>query len=243
MKIINLNLKNLRNDEHYQFQSDFKGLLIQYDAASLGIEVDYNNYLPLYTQEEEALDKIIKSAITEELADADKLRDFTFRGLCNSVQAGCHHFNAAKQQAGQNLQVVFNRFGNLSIKPYDEETAAITALVSDLQTTYTADITSLGIGDWVTELKANNQHFETTKNIRYTEEGAKTQLRMKLVRNAVDRAYRGIAEHINALIIVNGYIHYKDFVNALNLRNDHYKMVVAQRKGRNNKDINLPTVV
>jgi hypothetical protein len=109
MKIISFYLKNLRNEEHYQFQTDFKGLVVQHDASLLGIEVDFNNYLPLYAQEGEAIDKIIKSAITEELADADKKRDFTFRGLCAAIDAGCHHFNAAATLATQRQkqQLVF----------------------------------------------------------------------------------------------------------------------------------------
>ena len=233
MKIISFYLKNLRNEEHYQFQTDFKGLVVQHDATSLGIEVDFNNYLPLYAEEGEAIDKIIKSAITEELSDADKKRDFTFRGLCAAIDAGCHHFNAAKQHAAKNLQVVIDRYGNVGDKPYDEETAAISALVVDMETTYAPDVATLGIGDWIVELKANNLSFDTIKNNRYTEEGSKTQLHMKEVRTTVDAAYRIIAEHLHALIIVNGDVHYKDFVNALNLRIEHYKMVLSQRNGRN----------
>ncbi len=236
MKIQKIHLINLRNEEHYQFQTDFKGLVDYYTAAALGIEVAYAVYLALYADESTALDMIRKSAITGKITEADLLRDITFRGLSDAVKAAGNHFNSSVKEAAARLQVALGHYGNLTLKPYDEETAAIAALITDLRTTYAPDAAITGITDWINELQANNTAFNTLKKERYTEKAGKTQLRMKEVRTEIDVAYRTIAERINALIIVNGEATYTEFVNELNQRIEQYNLVLAQRKGRNAKE-------
>lgn len=235
MKIQKIHLINLRNEEHYQFQTDFKGLVDRYTPAALGIEVAYAVYLVLYGDEGTALDMIRKSAVTEKITEADLLRDFTFRGLRDAIKAAGNHFNPSVKEAAARLQVALNHYGNLTLKPYDEETAAIAALIADLRTTYAPDATLTGINDWINELQTNNTAFDTLKKERYTEEAGKTQLRMKEVRTEIDATFRTITERINALIIVNGEATYAEFVNELNQRIENYQNLLAQRQGRNAK--------
>ena len=204
MKIQSLNLNNLRNEEHFQFQSEFKALVETNTTATLGIDAQFHDYVPQFKNEAEALDVIRKSASTEDLAEADIIRDATFRGLSDAVNAASRHFSPEVKLAAARLQPVFDHYGNLARKPFDEETAAIKSLTNDLQTTYANDATIIGIKDWVLELIKDNNQFETIKNDRYTEEAAKTQLRMKEVRTAIDSIYNTIVKRINALIIVNG---------------------------------------
>ncbi|MCX6237114.1 MAG: DUF6261 family protein [Bacteroidia bacterium] len=163
-------------------------------------------------------------------------RDFTFRGLSDTVKAGGNHFNPLVRQAASRIQVVFDHYGNLTLKSYDEETAAINALISDLNSNNAADVTTLGISGWLTELQANNTAFDTLMKSRYSQEAAKTQLRMKQVRLELDAAYRIITNRINALIIVNGDAAYKAFVDELNQRIERYGNNMSIRSGRNAKD-------
>ncbi len=236
MAIQKIHLIKLRNEEHYQFQTDFKGLVDHYTAAALGIEVAYAVYIVLYADEGTALDMIRKSAITGKITEADLLRDITFRGLRDAVKAAGNHFNPSVKEAADRLQVALDHYGNLTLKPYDEETAAIVALITDLRTTYAPDAALTGISDWINELQANNTAFDTLKKERYTEDAGKTQLRMKEVRTEIDATFRTITDRINALIIVNGEAAYTEFVNELNQRIEQYNLVIAQRKGRNAKE-------
>ncbi|MCX6239142.1 MAG: DUF6261 family protein [Bacteroidia bacterium] len=71
---------------------------------------------------------------------------------------------------------------------------------------------------------------------RYSEEAAKTQLRMRQVRLEADAAYKQITGRINALIIVNGETVYKTFVDELNQRIERYSNNAAIRSGQNSKD-------
>lgn len=235
MKIEALKTSNLRNEEHYQFQTEFKALVEQFTPITLGIEAAFAAYLPLYANETEALDIITKSAVTDEIANADNLRDSTYRGLCDTVKGASNHFSDKKREAATRIQIVLDHFGNINTKTYDEQTAAIKSLIADLNGQYADDVATLRLDEWLTELQANNNAFEALMNERYTDDAGKTQLRMKQVRKEVDSAYKTITIRIDALVVVNGPEAYSGFVDELNVRIERYNNTLAQRKGRNDK--------
>jgi len=232
MEITKINLSNLRNEEHFQFQTEFKDLVIQTGASTLNIETQFTDYQILYDQEEEALQVIRKSATTEQLAEADTDRDILTRGATDAVKSGLNHFSEEKRMAAARLKILLDQYGNISRKPYDEETAAIYKLVKESQGPYAADVTTLDMADWFTELNTKNLAFETLMKSRYSEEAAKTELRMKQVRIDIDAGYRGIADRLDALMLINGTSGYEAFVRELNSRADKYNDILAQRKGR-----------
>jgi hypothetical protein len=235
MRINELSLSILHNEEHYQFHTDVTNLVQTSDPVKLNIAVAFAPYLAKYNDEQKALDIIRKSAFTEEITQADILRDTTFRGFSDAVLSATRHFNADVRQAASRLQVVFDHYGNLTTKPYDEETAAIGSMVTDLTTTNAADLATTQLTGWATALKANNDAFAELKKSRYTEKSELPMLRMKETRVSTDAAYRTLTERINALIVVNGETGYTAFVNELNKRVEAYSNSLAQRKGRNAK--------
>lgn len=235
MEILYLKSTRLHNEEHFQFHTEFVSQIDKTTPAELGIETQYSAYKPLHANEFEALSFIRKSHITDELADADNLRDFTFRGLSDSVKAGGNHFNPLVRHAAARVQVVFDHYGNLTIKSYDDETASINKFVSELKVNYASDVIILGIADWLDELQSNNDAFVELQQSRNSKEAEKTQLRMRQVRLEVDAAFRTITNRINALIIVNGEGAYKSFVNELNTQVEKYNNNLAIRLGHNAK--------
>ena len=232
MKISKIHLKGLRNEEHFQFHTEIVGLIESNNPQALGVDGLLPGYKANHADEAEALDLIRKSAVTDDLATADTLRDTTFMGMKAALKSARNHFQAEKRQAAARVKIVFDHYGKVTLKPYDEETASINSLLTDLQP-LSADLATLGLTDWATELAANNQAFATLKKERYTEASAKTQLRMKEVRVLVDENYKLITERIGALMVVNGESAYTAFVNELNHRIDAYSRTLAQRKGRN----------
>lgn len=236
MEIKNVKSHELRNEEHFQFQTEFKDLVDHYGSTPLGIETAYTAYLPLYSNEAEALDVIQKSSFTPQIAEADHKRDGTNRGLSDTITGATQHFNTEVREAAQRLQMVIDSFGNINVKTYDAQNAATNALVTDLETTHAADVATVGVADWVAELKANNAAFEALMDERYTQESGKTQLKMKEVRINVDQAYTTITRRIGALAIVNGPEAYEAFIKELNKRVEKFNNTLAQRKGRNKKN-------
>lgn len=236
MRTSKIDLSRLRNEEHFQFQTEFKASVAKYSAQALSIEALYATWEPLYAQELEALQVIRKSATTEQLAIADTERDEIFRGFADAVKSLLNHFSADKRMAASRVNVVLDQYGNVARKSYDEETAAITKLVQEANGALRADIATLGLADWIAELDTRNKAFDALMKSRYSEAAAKTELRMKQVRAEIDLVYRAIADRLDALMLLNGPAAYEPFVRELNTRVDRYNDIIAMRKGRNAKD-------
>jgi hypothetical protein len=236
MELNALKLKDLRNEEHSQFHLDFKGLVNQFTVNTLGIETLYPAYQTAFDLEVTALNVVQASAVTSDLFVADSERDNTASGLTGTIKSALNHFDPEVRSAANRLMLLLDTYGNLAIKPYDQETASITKLVSELEGSYAADVATLGVGGWVAELKARNNAFDSLKNQRYSENSSKPQQNLKMARQETDTTYRAVVKRINALIEVNGDTAYAGFVNALNQRIEHYQLVLAQRQGRNAKD-------
>lgn len=235
MQTLKANLGNYRNEEHFQFQTEFKDLVLHYTPETLNIEAAWAVFLPLYNKESAVLDLLQKSSLTVRIADADHYRDRIDSGLFDTVKGATNHFNPAVKEAADRIQVILDRFGNINRKSYDEQTAAINSLITDLNNGYADDVATLGIGDWLAELQAANNAFVELMKERYSEEADKPDYNMKTARAETDPAYRTIINRINALIIVNGEETYKGFVKDLNQRIDKYNLILAQREGRNAK--------
>lgn len=236
MEINSIRTSHLRNGEHYEFFTGFDKLVAKSGAIVLGIETLYHDFKPLLESEAEAFNIVKGSAVTDEITDSDAARDNTFRGLINANKSNLTHFLPAVKKASQNLMPVFGLLGNITKKPYDEETADIRDLCNKLLGSYLPDTTAAGLLDWVNRLKTDNESFEELKNKRFTEASAKTQKRMTEVRLQTDKVYQQIVKRINALIIINGDATYKEFVTELNNRIESSMLILAQRKGRNAKD-------
>lgn len=225
-------LHQFQNEEHYKFHSDFNGLIQLYTPEVLKIEKAYDAYQPLFNGEMEALVYIRKSSYTEQLSAADGVRDTTLQGLEDAIASGTKHFNATVREAANRLKVLWDSYGDIGRKSYDKETATIIKLVSDLRGTYDAELSTVGLVEWVDELERNNNDFEALQNTRYDEQDKKTRLRMKSTRTEVDAAYRIIVNRINSMITLEDEFDFTPFVNKLNLRIDNYLTHVAQRAGR-----------
>ena len=238
MKIITIKLTQLRNEEHFQFMTEFRDSVTQFNAQTLNIAEGFAQLQTLYAQELEALQVVRKSATTEQLTIADAERDAIFRGFDDSVKSLLNHFDPAKQQAAARLRVVLDQYGNIARKTYDEETAAIGKLVVEATGALAADIATLGLTDWIAELDRRNLAFDTLMKSRYTETSARTELRMRTVRLEIDAVYRTITNRLDALMLINSSAAYEPFVRELNARVDRYNDIIAQRKGRNAKDDN-----
>lgn len=235
MEILSINSVKLQNEEHFKFQTDFRGLVESFTPATLGIETLYPAYLPFYFNESEAIDVIRKNLVTNDLAIADTLRDRTYRGLVGTVKSATNHFKPEIRASAERLVVVFDTYGNIAIKPYEKETVAIDELVIDLQETYAADIATSGLTEWVAALKAQNTAFDNLMKTKHTENSSKTSYKMKIERCNVDEKYHAIVKRINALIEVNGSEAYGAFVAELNSRITACNNTIAQREGRNAK--------
>ena len=235
MEIESIYLKSLRNEEHYKFNIDFSALVAESTPEALGIQTLYPAYQLALTTEISALNVVQGIAITDDLIDADAVRDTTFRGLTGTVKSALNHFDPEVRSSAERLKMLIDTYGNMTEKPLDQETASIIKLVEELEGSYAADAVKLGVASWVTALKQQNKAFDDLKNLRYDETTAKPQLNLRQARQETDNAYRAIIKRINSLIEVNGPTAYSAFVADLNSRVGNYQNLLEQRKSRNAK--------
>ncbi len=243
MEIEHLKTSNLRNEEHFQFDTEFTGLVQTHTPAALGIVQDFTAYLPLFESENEALKLIRASSYTKDLADADYKRDETYRGMYGIVKTASNHFRDDVKQAGMRLRVVMDNFNSVAELPYDQETATLGHLLDNLTGNFAADLALTGIAEWANELRNQNTAFNTLLQTRYSESAGKTQVNLRATRLAMDVVYNRMVKRINALMLINGETAYTTFVNELNQRIQHYNSMLAMRKGRSSKGDNPPIEV
>ncbi|MDR3260869.1 MAG: DUF6261 family protein [Tannerella sp.] len=236
MKILRIHSLLLRNEEWFQFYTEFKALVEKYSPDTLNITALFATFLVLYVDADVALEIIRKSPDTAKMIVADQKRDHTFRSLTDLVRAFLNHFDSAKREAAQQLTILFDHYGNLARKAPNEETAGIHNLLQELNGPYAAQVELLGIHEWTTQLSLDNEEYEALVRDRNAEVATRSQLRMKEIRRQVQDVYALIVDHIQSSIVIYGEQAYAAFVNELNAFIKRYNDVLAQRQGRNKKD-------
>lgn len=105
----------------------------------MGITLQFTAFGPLLRRGIRVRYEVIrKSDITDQLTDADILRDTTSGGLAGTIRSACNHFDAATRAAAQRLSLVLDHYGNLAVLPYDDETASLMKFTNELMGTYKA---------------------------------------------------------------------------------------------------------
>ena len=232
MKTEKFDLPKLRNDEHFQFITEFRDAVLRFGADTLKISVQFEPWLLLYAQEDKALKKIMKSAITADIQAADQRRDQLFGGMVDANRAALRHFRPEVQEAARRVKIVLYTYGNLARKPLNEQTSGVYNLLQDLNGKYAADAITAGLKEWMDELQAANEAFDRLMKDRYEESALKTDLVLKQVRQQADEHYRIIIERINALVTVEGAEGYAEFIRYHNTIITKYATTVAQRAGK-----------
>ncbi len=234
MKIKRIDTQSLRNNEHFQCQTEFKVLVIEYDPIVLKIENLYQgSYLPFYAQEDEAIFKIMKGSFTEARMEVDRQRDSAFRGMIHMNKAALNHFDSEVVASAKRLKILFDTYDNISDMPLQEETSAIYNLLQELDGNYNEDMYRVRLEDWKDKLQQDNDAYQALVKQGYEEEVSRTELKMKEVRIKVDQVYRQIIERLEALMLIEGESNYIGFVSRLNIQLEHYADILAQREGRN----------
>jgi len=217
MKINKIDTTHLRNSLHFQFHTEAKNLIQETGVPELKIETLFVEYRQRYNELDAALKKIVKSAATDKIHDADKERDAVFAGFIKTMGGLCEHYDPATRDAALKIQVVTHTYGNVAVKPLNEETSDIYNLVQDLKSDKYKDLVALvGLTQWVSKLEQQNNAFETLIKERDRENAAKNHTAVKEARQAVDESYKRIVETINALLVLNQLTGCAAFVETLN---------------------------
>jgi hypothetical protein len=223
IKITPLHFNLLRNDQHYQYGSEFDTLVIRTDPKLLKIEEKYQVWKLAYQNEDEAIKKIAKSAFTGDISEADRKRDHIYRGLCYYNKAMLYFFDSEVVAAATRLQIIFDTYGNISRKRRTAKTGAYTNLLNELRNPLRADdVKNTGIGMWMDELGKKNSEVASLTQHRYDETADRPDIVAKEARTRVDDAYLAITEHIDALMVLEPTEVCEQFIRRLNAIVEQY---------------------
>jgi len=218
MQIQKIRLRDMRNDAHFQFMTEFRDLMVRCGAQNLKIAPQFNEWLVLYGREDESLKRIVKSAITQQIHAADKARDDIFSALSGLNDVYLKHYDADIAAASKRLKVIFETYGNIAKKPINDQTSAINNILQDLRSPkYIGDSRLSGLVPWMDELEKRNNTFEILVKERFDEAASKSGIVLRDARHSVDDSYRKICEIINVFIILEGAAAYDTFVKTLNV--------------------------
>ena len=141
-----------------------------------------------------------------------------------------HHFNPAVAQAAYNIDLINEKFSKITRLSDEKQTAAEESYITALKAA-AADLTTLGLTDWLTEIEATQIAFVELVKSRNQEDDLKPAINMKTARVETDNTYNAIVNRINAFITIDGDAKYAAFVTKLNNRIVQYNTAIAQRKG------------
>jgi hypothetical protein len=216
MKIIKIHLAHLRNEAHYQFLILFRDLLIAFPFIFNLTRELYNQFILLLDRESQLVDAERGSVLSKALAKADKQVDKIVVGINSIINAGLHHYNQAVQEAAETLKARMKVFGNIKGKPYEEESAAVKLLITDLNGKYRPLTDLLGLREWVDQLELAENEFEQIFKQRNTELAEKPDFNLRQVRKEIDAVYQQIIEFIDAAAIANPSPDFDAFIRELN---------------------------
>ena len=234
MKIEQIKISNLRNEEHFQFHTDIMGAIEAQGPESMGlVPAQWDKHLELYRNVDTILEQIRKSGLTDKIEEIDRLRDQAFRGFRNAVKAYLLHHDDYKLEAAKTLSIVFNHYGNLTQKAYAHQTGAIYNFIQDMREKYGSAVGNLRFDDWVDGLENFNNLFKGMVTDRDLERAEKPVTRMPEVRKAIDASYNSIVKSIEVYMLQNPGHNLEPAIKILNAIITRYKNVLAQRKGVN----------
>lgn len=198
-------LGSARNAEHFQFHSDVLSVITSEFAAAQNLTALRTAYADLFRREDEAFIQSRALEATPEVEEKDRVRDEIFLYLVQTVEASLFCPLADKKAAAQKLQFAIKPYRQAASKPYAENTAQVTNLVTDLQKEENAAcLQTLGLADTVTALQTANEEFNAVYGGRSGDKLTRAASdTMKDIRPKVDAAYRQLTEAIVALYKVN----------------------------------------
>ena len=232
MKIIRINLVNLRNGEHHSLNDNCVIEVNKMGAGNLNMETLFGKYSALVALEGEAIYGRRKSIYSQQLADLGIEINETFRGWMDALKSAKHHYEAPKRAAAKRVWVLAHFFRDLPRGNYMERAGVIKSFVAQSRESHGVDLGFLGLSSWMDELEARDNMFEEIVSARGVEGREKPAMNMKDARIEVDKVYRMLLDYLEALMNVSPQPALETLINQLNYKSKSLRDIMAQRQGR-----------
>lgn len=224
-QVDNISLKKLSNYAHFNYMDVvYKNL-----SSLLILGEKLKTELPIFEEkldnENDVLVQSRKNDLTEEIETGDDKRDSGLSGYTQMVKAFLFLRSGAQYEAAKKLNQHLSDYKLSPQMSLVKQTGAMKNFLEDLETTYTSQVTSLGLTPFVTMMKEGNTAVDTNLQARDARSAGKMKAAVLTARSETDEIYNKIIKKINALAIVDeeNADEYGQLIDELNAQIKHYK--------------------
>lgn len=229
-EISDINIQRMNNGAHFTFVSNILARAEADAAVKEKASELVSNFKAAVTAEDEALKISQKSLLTDDIAKADNDRDALYAGYKKAVEGFLAMPVTDMAQATKVLSQLIKDYKINTAGQLDKETGFLVNFIPDLEGKFSAQVTTLGLTAFVTNLKEANERVRTLTLQRTNEKMGITVGALKTARTANDDAYRALVKMVNALALVFGEKDYTSFIDYVNTEITHYKREVLNQK-------------
>ena len=180
--------------------------------------------------EDEAYRTITRSPLTEQIAEADQVRDNTYIGLRTMVEALGRVGTAAQKDAAPRVLQAMRDYQVSTSENYELESTHIAQLVQQLELQpLSDDCTTLAITALVSQLKTENQQVQTLIAQRNEQQAGIDAQAMQRARQQSDLVYVETVMVVNAFAVVEqqqGASPYDHAIDVVNQDQEYYVLHV-----------------
>lgn len=174
-----------------------------------------------------------KNGNTEVLEELDERRDKAIIGIKSLTEAYLNHFDNLKVNAAKNILINYEKYGKRIDKlNYLAETEALRSFINDFDTDtkLKGNATLLHLTDWLIELKAANEDFNSVYLNRNKELSEQPDQNLKDLRGPAIEDFTLFYNLVTAYNTINPNTDYKKLLNELNELLIKYNATVPKYK-------------
>jgi hypothetical protein len=175
-----------------------------------------------------------QSAFTDQLVEADHVRDNLIVGIRKVADGHCNNPDSAFADAGEIVFRVFENQGDIIHQDYQSESAVIDAMTKDLLTTpeKLAALNVLGLKKWVEHIYDANKSFKDLLLQQVNEQANDNTPSVTSLRKAAVNDFEKLIKCINGGAAMSGNNSFDKLINEMNALMEKYKQKIAIRKGK-----------
>ncbi|MDD2952318.1 MAG: DUF6261 family protein [Parabacteroides sp.] len=175
----------------------------------------------------------LPSSATALAADAE--RDSAWRGINGYVKAMMDHPDATTAANAAEARRLFEKYGDPTSLGQTEESGTLHNLIQDLKALEAGKRESLSLAPWLTSLEAKEEAFLAEAQKRTDEKSKQMVGIVKETRLNAEKAYKEVANTVNALCLLEGDTSYAVFIDHLNVLLDERRTILKARATNNAK--------
>ena len=219
IKSASSDVSKLTNYDHFEYISY---VVRRIDAVGEAVSTRFPDEVAALKTALQEEDEVIvlsqKSALTDQIAHYDALRDSYVSGYKKFVKSFLSMPEGEELEAAKKLDQHITDFKINTKYALDRETGMLTNFTSDLETKYAAEIELLGATMFANKIKEANEKVRELLEQRDHEKSQYVKGATEAARKKTDEVYEDLVKKINAACILEDETDYSAFIKDVNER-------------------------